>query len=71
MSTVEQLTRLWTQPVPADAEAVAAFAQLYTDPVTIDGRSTSLVDLVDGAQALQRAFADLGTARSLRAGGSR
>lgn len=59
MSTVEQLTRLWTQPVPANPEAVAAFAQLYTDPVSINGRSTSLVDLVDRARALQRAFADL------------
>ena len=59
MSTVEQLTRLWTEPVPATREAVAAFGRLYTEPVSINGVSTSLLDLVERARALQRAFADL------------
>jgi len=57
--TVEHLTRLWTEPVPASAEAVRAFGELYTDPVSINGTPTSLLDLVERARALQRAFADL------------
>jgi predicted ester cyclase len=59
MGTVEHLTRLWTEPVPAPAQAVRAFGELYTDPVSMNGTPTSLLDLVERARALQRAFADL------------
>jgi predicted ester cyclase len=59
MRTVEHLTRLWTEPVPASAEAARAFGELYTDPVSINGTPTSLLDLVERARAVQRAFADL------------
>jgi predicted ester cyclase len=59
MGVIEQLTRLWTQPVRAQAEAVRAFGDLYTDPVSFNGTATSLVDLVQRARAVQRAFADL------------
>jgi predicted ester cyclase len=59
MGTVEHLTRLWTEPVPAQAEAVREFGELYMDPVSINGTPTSLLDLVERARALQRAFADL------------
>jgi predicted ester cyclase len=59
MSTVEHLSRLWTEPLPATPEAIAAFGELYTDPVSINGANVPLTDLVERARALQRAFADL------------
>ena len=60
MDVVERLRRLWTQPVPAPGEALAAFGEAYTDPVTINGVETKLPDLVERARMLQRAFTDLG-----------
>lgn len=51
--------RLWTEPVAAQPNAMAAFGELYTDPVSINGSDMPLVDLVERARALQRAFADL------------
>ncbi len=59
MSVVERLVRLWTEPVAAPAEALAAFREAYTDPVSINGVDVPLADLVARAQGLQRAFADL------------
>lgn len=59
MPTVERLLRLWTEPVPPDPDALAAFGELYTDPVSVNGDEIPLVDLVERARALQRAFADL------------
>ena len=51
--------RLWTEPVPATPDAIAAFGELYTDPVSVNGTDVSLIDLVDRARMVQRAFADL------------
>jgi hypothetical protein len=45
--------------VPPGTEALAAFGELYTDPVSINGADTPLVDVVERARALQLAFADL------------
>jgi ketosteroid isomerase-like protein len=59
VSVVERLVRLWTQPVAASAEALAAFREAYTDPVSINGVDVPLADLVERARAAQRAFADL------------
>ena len=59
MSMVEALVRLWTQPVAASADALAAFGNTYTDPVSINGVDVPLADLVERARALQRALADL------------
>jgi predicted ester cyclase len=59
VDVIEQLTRLWTEPVPARAQAVRAFGELYTDPVSVNGSPMSLDDLVQRARAVQRAFADL------------
>ena len=56
---VEALVRLWTQPVAASADALAAFGNTYTDPVSINGVDVPLADLVERARALQRALADL------------
>ena len=59
MTTVERLSRLWTEPVAQKSDAIAAFGELYTDPVLINGVETPLVDLVERARATQRAFSEL------------
>jgi predicted ester cyclase len=59
MSTVDRLLRLWTEPVAETGDAIAAFAAVYADPVSINGVDVPLVGLVERARALQRAFADL------------
>ena len=59
MMLVERLTRLWTEPLPVPADALAAFREIYVDPVSVNGVEVSVQDLVERAQALQRAFADL------------
>jgi hypothetical protein len=54
---VERLLRLWTDPLPADdASAAAAFGELYTDPVTVNGVPLPASDLVGRARVLQGAF---------------
>jgi ketosteroid isomerase-like protein len=45
--------------VAASAEALAAFREAYSDPVSINGVDVPLADLVERARRLQRAFADL------------
>ena len=59
ISQVERLSRLWTEPVPTGPDAITAFKELYTDPVSVNGDKVPLTDLVGRARALQRAFADL------------
>src|SRR5215213_2624286 len=59
MRVVERLLRLWTEPLPPPAEAVAAFREAYTDPVSVNGVDMSVAALVERARAAQRAFADL------------
>jgi SnoaL-like polyketide cyclase len=55
----ERLVRLWTEPVGPATEAYAAFAEVYADPVCINGIDLSVADLVERARSIQRAFADL------------
>lgn len=43
----------------ASAEALAAFREAYTDPVSINGVDVSVAALVERARGLQRAFVDL------------
>ena len=59
VSVIDRVLPLWTQPVPDGAEALARFAEAYTDPVSINGADVPLTDLVERARGLQRAFADL------------
>jgi hypothetical protein len=57
---VTRLMDLWSTPLPADdAVALAAFRELYTDPVDVNGTTTSLADLLARARAIQGAFGDL------------
>jgi hypothetical protein len=58
MGVVEDLMRLWTEPFAAE-EALTAFREVYSDPVSINDADVSVADLVERARALQRAFADL------------
>ena len=54
---VDAMIRLWSEPLAdSDAEAAAAFRQLYTDPVVVNGAELSVADLVVRARAVQRTF---------------
>jgi predicted ester cyclase len=59
VTIVERLVRLWTEPIAAGRDGIAAFAELYTEPVSVNGVDVPLSDLLERARALQRAFADL------------
>jgi ketosteroid isomerase-like protein len=57
---VTRLMDLWSTPLPADdTAAIAAFGTLYTDPVTINGTTMALTDLLDRARAVQGAYGEL------------
>jgi hypothetical protein len=54
---VQRLLRLWTDPLPADdAAAAAAFAEMYSDPVTVNGARLTAADLVARARTMQAAL---------------
>ncbi|WP_138734722.1 ester cyclase [Modestobacter excelsi] len=53
---VDRLLRLWSEPLPDDAAAAAAFRELYTDPVTVNGAPVAAAGLVVRARALQAAL---------------
>jgi hypothetical protein len=53
---VDQLLRLWTDPVPDGDAAEEAFRALYTDPVRVNGALLTAADMVARARALQLVF---------------
>ena len=54
---VDAMMRLWSEPLPeSDEEAAAAFRELYTDPVVVNGTELTAVDLVARARAVHRTF---------------
>ncbi|MGY1704505.1 nuclear transport factor 2 family protein [Geodermatophilus sp. SYSU D00697] len=53
---VERLLRLWTDPLPDGGAAVAAFRELYADPVRVNGTPIAVSDLVARARAVQAVF---------------
>jgi predicted ester cyclase len=53
---VDRLMSLWTTPPAERADAVSDFAQLYADPVLINGQPVTLAALVDRARAIHTAF---------------
>jgi hypothetical protein len=54
---VDRLLRLWTDPLPDDdAAAAAAFRELYTDPVRVNGADLAVADLVARGRAVQEVF---------------
>lgn len=56
---VKRLMRLWTEPLPPDEAALAAFRQLYTDPVLVNGAPLGAAQLLERAKLQQRAFSDM------------
>jgi len=54
---IERLLRLWND-VPLEGDARAAFLELYTDPVRINGAELSIDQLVARARATARALTD-------------
>jgi hypothetical protein len=53
---VRRLLRLWTDPLPDDAAAAAAFREFYTDPVTVNGAPVAATGLVTRARVTQAAL---------------
>jgi ketosteroid isomerase-like protein len=56
---VERLLRLWTDLPDDDATAAAAFAEVYTDPVSVNGTALGVAALVARARALHGALDEL------------
>lgn len=56
---VAALLDLWTRPHPDPAAGAEAFRQLYTDPVRINDAELTCDQLVQRANALQGALADV------------
>ena len=56
---VDRLLRAWTS-VDELVRLEDRFAELYTDPVRVNGSNLALVDLVARALSLQAAFSELG-----------
>jgi len=57
---VERLLPLWTQPVSARDDAQEAFAEVYADPVAVNGAAVTITELAGRARSLQQAFDRLG-----------
>src|SRR4051794_39719948 len=53
---VTRLLDLWAAPIPDSADALARFATVYTDPVTLNGTALPLAALVERAAATHRAL---------------
>ncbi len=53
---VDQLLRLWTDPLPEGGAAEDAFRTLYPDPVRVNGGLLTAADMVARARALQLVF---------------
>jgi predicted ester cyclase len=53
---VARLLGLWAEPIEDPQEALARFAAVYTDPVTVNGAALPLTGLVARAADLHRAL---------------
>jgi hypothetical protein len=56
VALLERLVPLWTQPVDARDAPEAAFAEVYADPVVVNGTEMTITELTGRARSLQRAF---------------
>jgi predicted ester cyclase len=61
MSTdlIEPLFALWTDPPVDDAAALAAFRDVYHDPVTVNGSPIAAADLLVRARQVNQAYSEL------------
>jgi predicted ester cyclase len=55
----ERLFAVWLDPPSDDAEGVAAFRALYTDPVNVNGTAVAAAEMLARARALHRAYSGL------------
>jgi predicted ester cyclase len=53
---IERLFQLWSEPLPDGPAAEAAFRELYTDPVLINGNLLTTAELVTLARGVQSAY---------------
>jgi len=56
---IESLLDLWSRPVSSGEDAEAAFRELYTDPVVVNGSEVPVSALVERAALLQGTFETL------------
>jgi predicted ester cyclase len=56
---LDRVLRLWAAPPDDDATAVAAFRELYTDPVPVNGVAMTAAGLLARARALHAALESL------------
>ena len=56
---IDRLTAVWTQVPTGDGRDEAAFREVYTDPVTLNGRDAAIGELVERYRMLHESFADL------------
>ncbi len=56
---VDHALALWSTPLPEGDAALAAFRDVYADPLAVNGSSTPLHVLVDRARMMQSALEDL------------
>jgi len=59
MDLVDRVLRLWAEPPPEGDDAVAAFRQVYADPVWVNGTPMPVQELVDRARLLHAAVEGL------------
>jgi ketosteroid isomerase-like protein len=59
MIDTDRLMGLWASPPTDDADALAELRALYTDPVQINGTSTTALDLLARVRGMQRAYTGL------------
>ncbi len=55
------MLELWQEPIDTRDDPEAAFCEVYSDPVSINGAPTPVSSLVERARSLQRSFAGLTT----------
>jgi predicted ester cyclase len=55
----EQLTGLWTRPLPEGSAALEAFSRLYAKRVKVNGTEIPLEALVERARGMHSVFAEM------------
>jgi len=59
MTLIDDLMACWQEPVDDHDDPLAVFKSVYADPVTVNGASMPVADLVSRARTLQGAFSGL------------
>jgi hypothetical protein len=55
---VDRAMELWSAPIPEGDAAIARFATVYADPVSLNGQDLPLSTLVDRARAISGVVSD-------------